>query len=446
MLKTKLYLVTAILGMLALVAGACAQPALTPAPTPTPSDEPSETETPTTTPAPALTGTLELLVTDAPPRENVTSIMVTVAEVQVHIASAEQEQEQEQEQSSSDNQTQEQELEQEQQQTQQGEGKWITIDLSANATTFDLLLIEGIERFLGTSEVDAGKYTQVRLVVETVQVRIGSGALQDATVPSKALKIVHPFKIVGGETTALVIDFDADKMVTVTGSGKITVKPVVKLLTKQVSSTGKPKEIEEEKDEELEFEGTIEHIDGSTWTMTIDGETRLVDVSGAEIEGEPVEGARAEVEGVVVGDTIIASEVKIKEVEEEEVDEEEEEEESVNHESIEVSCDEFINIKHITKEVEVNAGDSFKVTLCSNPTTGFEWSESAQIGDQTVMEQVKHRFAAPKNKQLAGAAGQEIWTFRALKEGTTTISMEYSQPWEGGTKVEWTFELTVVVK
>ena len=406
MLKTKLYLVTAILGMLALVAGACAQPALTPAPTPTPSDEPSETETPTTTPAPALTGTLELLVTDAPPRENVTSIMVTVAEVQVHIASAEQEQEQ----SSSDNQTQEQE----QQQTQQGEGKWITIDLSANATTFDLLLIEGIEKFLGTSEVDAGKYTQVRLVVETVQVRIGSGALQDATVPSKALKIVHPFKIVGGETTALVIDFDADKMVTVTGSGKIIVKPVVKLLTKQVSSTGKPKEIEEDKDEELEFEGTIEDIDGSTWTMTIDGETRLVDVSGAEIEGEPVEEARAEVEGVVVDDTIIASEVKIKEVEEE--------------------------------EVEVNAGDSFKVTLCSNPTTGFEWSESAQIGDQTVMEQVKHRFAAPKNKQLAGAAGQEIWTFRALKEGTTTISMEYSQPWEGGTKVEWTFELTVVVK
>lgn len=424
MLKTKLYLVTATLAMLALVASACAQPALTP------SDEPSTT--PTTTPAPALTGTLELLVTDAPPREAVTSIMVTVAEVQVHMASAEQEKEQ----SSSDNQTQEQELEQ--QQTQQGEGKWITIGLSANTTTFDLLLIEGIEQFLGTSEVDAGKYTQVRLVVETVQVRIGTGALQDATVPSKTLKIVHPFKIVGGETTALVIDFDADKMVTVTGSGKIIVKPVVKLLTRQVSSTGKPTEIKQEKDEELEFEGTIEDLDGSTWTMTIDGETRLVDVSGAEIEGEPVEGARAEVVGVVVDDTIIASKVKIKEVEEEE--------ESVNHESIEVSCDEFIDVKHISKEVEVNAGDSFKVTLCSNPTTGFEWSESAQIGDQTVVEQVNHRFAAPTDKQLAGAAGQEIWTFRALKEGTTTISIEYSQPWEGGTKVEWTFQLTVVVK
>jgi len=401
--------------MCALVAGACAQPATTP----------------TTTPAPALTGTLELLVTDAPPREEVSRIMVTVAEVRVHMASAEQEQEQ----SNSDNQTQEQE----QQQTQQGGGGWITINLSANATTFDLLLIEGIEQFLGTSEVEAGKYTQVRLVIKTVQVAFDGGSLQDATVPSKEIKIIHPFKIVGGETTTLVIDFDADKMVTVTGSGKIIVKPVVKILTKQVSSTGKTEEINEEEDQELEFEGTIEDIDGSTWTMTIDGETRLVDVSGAEIEGEPVEGAWAEVEGVVVGDTIIASKVKIKE-------EEEEEEESVNHESIEVSCDEFMNVNHISKEVEINAGDSFKVTLCSNPTTGFEWSESAQIGDQTFVKQVNHRFAAPKNKQLAGAAGQEIWTFRALKEGTTTISMEYSQPWEGGTKVEWTFELTVVVK
>ena len=419
MIKTKLYLVTAILGMCALVAGACAQPATTP----------------TTTPAPALTGTLELLVTDAPPREEVSRIMVTVAEVRVHMAAAEQEQEQ----SNSDNQTQEQE----QQQTQQGGGGWITINLSANATTFDLLLIEGIEQFLGTSEVEAGKYTQVRLVIKTVQVAFDGGSLQDATVPSKEIKIIHPFKIVGGETTTLVIDFDADKMVTVTGSGKIIVKPVVKILTKQVSSTGKTEEINEEEDQELEFEGTIEDIDGSTWTMTIDGETRLVDVSGAEIEGEPVKGAWAEVEGVVVGDTIIASKVKIKE---EEVEEEEEEEESVNHESIEVSCDEFMNVNHISKEVEINAGDSFKVTLCSNPTTGFEWSESAQIGDQTFVKQVNHRFAAPKNKQLAGAAGQEIWTFRALKEGTTTISMEYSQPWEGGTKVEWTFELTVVVK
>ena len=156
--------------------------------------------------------------------------MVTIAEVQVHKAVAEQEQEQ----AGSDNQTQEQE----QQQTQQGEGEWTMIDISDNATAFDLLQIKGLEQFLGASEVAAGKYTQVRLVVDTVQVALGGGELQDATVPSNELKIVRPFDVVAGEATVLILDFEADKMVTVTGSGKIIVKPVIKLTVRQEKPTG----------------------------------------------------------------------------------------------------------------------------------------------------------------------------------------------------------------
>ena len=241
MFKYKTYLAVAILSMLALVAGACAQPAPTPVPTPTPTPTP----VPVPTPTPAITGTLKVYVTDAPPREEVTGIMVTISEVQVHKALAEQEREQEQQQSGSGNQTQE--GEQEQQQTQQGEGEWITIDLSDNATTFDLLQIRGIEQYLGTSEVEAAKYTQVRLVVETVQVEFNnSGDLKDARIPSKELKIVHPFSIIDGETTALVIDFDADRMVTVTGSGDIIVKPVVKLTDKQEKSSGQKDKTKQE--------------------------------------------------------------------------------------------------------------------------------------------------------------------------------------------------------
>ncbi|MFC1992857.1 DUF4382 domain-containing protein [Chloroflexota bacterium] len=214
--KSKMYAVIAILGMVALVAGACA---------------PTTPTTPTT-PAQAVTGTLEVYVTDARSREEVTGIILTVSEVQVHKALAEQEQQQ----SGTGNQTQEQEQEQ---QTQQGEGEWISITIDDAARTFNLLDIEGIEQYLGQIETEAVKYTQVRLVVETVQVEFNnSGNPEDARIPSKELKIVHPFNIVKGETTALVIDFDADKMVTVTGSGDIIVKPVVKLTTKQPNSQG----------------------------------------------------------------------------------------------------------------------------------------------------------------------------------------------------------------
>jgi hypothetical protein len=48
-------------------------------------------------------------------------------------------------------------------------------------------------------------------------------------LPSGKLKFVRPFSIVEGQTTALLFDFDAEKSVNVTGSGKIIVKPVVKL-------------------------------------------------------------------------------------------------------------------------------------------------------------------------------------------------------------------------
>jgi heat shock protein HslJ len=252
MFKSKLYIVIAVLGVLALVTGACAQ----------------------TTPTQAATGTLKVYVTDARSRETVTSIMVTVSEVQIHKALAEQEQEQQQ--SGTGNQAQEQE--QEQQQTQQGEGEWISVNITDDARTFDLLDIEGIEQYLGQVEVEAVKYTQVRLVVDAVQVEFNdSGELEDARIPSKELKIVHPFNIVKGETTALVIDFDADKMVTVTGSGDIIVKPVVKLAVRQEKSSGQ----KDSTKQELTLEDT-------KWILLSYGETgNLTDVlANTEITAE----------------------------------------------------------------------------------------------------------------------------------------------------------------
>jgi len=114
--------------------------------------------------------------------------------------------------------------------------------------------------------------------------------------------------------------------------------------------------------------------------------------------------------------------------------------------SVDVSCDDFMKQNHISQEAEVAVDGSLTVTLCSNPTTGFQWVESAQISDQTVLQQTDHKFVPPEEAGIVGAAGQEIWTFQTLKKGTSTISMEYSRPWEGGEKGEWTFVLTVTVK
>ena len=119
-----------------------------------------------------------------------------------------------------------------------------------------------------------------------------------------------------------------------------------------------------------------------------------------------------------------------------------------NKVSVAVTCDDFMNQKHISKQFEIQAGGLLTVTLCSNPTTGFQWSEKAQISDATVLKQVGHEFIGPESEPPPppGTPGQEVWTFEALKTGTSTVSMEYSRPWAGGEKGEWTFNLTVTVK
>jgi inhibitor of cysteine peptidase len=107
----------------------------------------------------------------------------------------------------------------------------------------------------------------------------------------------------------------------------------------------------------------------------------------------------------------------------------------------EVSVDESAN----GNEVEIAVNGTLTVTLESNPTTGFQW-ELASISDQGVLEKQSNTFEEPEESGTVGAPGKEVWVFKALKKGTSTISMEYSRPWEGGEKGAQTFTISVVVK
>jgi len=115
---------------------------------------------------------------------------------------------------------------------------------------------------------------------------------------------------------------------------------------------------------------------------------------------------------------------------------------------VEVSCDEFYDNHHINTTLEVQIGETFEVKLCSNPTTGFQWSEEAQISNAAILKQEDHKFIGAENEPPPppGTPGQEIWTFKALKQGSSDIYLEYSRPWEGGEKGEWTCTVNVVVK
>ena len=195
-------------------------------PTPSPIPAPG----PLTPPASSglATGTLTVLVTDAP-SYTVTSVVVHFSEVWVHKAAEE----------------------------EGGEGEWIQLNITGGMLetgSFDLaeLRDEGETEELVAAELLAGKYTQLRVVmdeVEGVKVDFEENPSEEpitAKLPSGNLKFVRPFVVEADGSTEIVLDFDLQKSVVFTGASqsddiKIIVKPVVKLA---VTNGGKPAKLE----------------------------------------------------------------------------------------------------------------------------------------------------------------------------------------------------------
>ena len=103
---------------------------------------------------------------------------------------------------------------------------WFTI--VEGPKTFDLIEIKDVKEFLGEKELTAGKYTQIRLTVESAKLMI-SGEEESLKIPSGSIKLVKNFNIVDGGTTTLTIDFDAEKSVHQAGSIYI-IKPTIKVI------------------------------------------------------------------------------------------------------------------------------------------------------------------------------------------------------------------------
>jgi inhibitor of cysteine peptidase len=79
--------------------------------------------------------------------------------------------------------------------------------------------------------------------------------------------------------------------------------------------------------------------------------------------------------------------------------------------------------------VNVFAGKSFQVEIKSNPTTGYQWQLAKPV-DKNFVEFESSVFIPPKNNNIMGASGKEIWTFKAVKSGETKLYFQYVRPWE----------------
>ena len=164
-------------------------------------------------PAPAAPvstlGTLAVSMTDAPAC-GFDAVNVTVSKVRVHRSDT----------------------------AAEGDTGWTDITLSPAKKVNLLNLTNGVLEALGQTSLVAGRYTQLRLVLDSAAnantvVPTGSTAEQPLVTPSglqSGIKLVGQFDVAAGQKSDVVLDFDACKSVVTRGQGSYALKPVVKVV------------------------------------------------------------------------------------------------------------------------------------------------------------------------------------------------------------------------
>lgn len=116
---------------------------------------------------------------------------------------------------------------------------WVTID-STTRTHNLLLLTNGASALLGEGSLDAGRYTQIRLIIgEGSTVVVGGISLQ-LKIPSgmqTGLKLVHQFEIQANTLYELMLDFDASRSIHKDGPGTYILQPVIRVQALQTSGS-----------------------------------------------------------------------------------------------------------------------------------------------------------------------------------------------------------------
>lgn len=116
---------------------------------------------------------------------------------------------------------------------------WFTINNIPG--TYDLLTLRnGASAVLGNNELEAGQYSQIRLIIGTGSNVVVDGITHPLDIPSGAqsgLKLNHAFQIQPGLLYELILDFDAERSIVLTGNNQYKLKPVIRLVPTVISGT-----------------------------------------------------------------------------------------------------------------------------------------------------------------------------------------------------------------
>jgi hypothetical protein len=122
------------------------------------------------------------------------------------------------------------------------------VDTTAISRTCDLKKLVGRQDVLGVGPLEAGHYTQLRLVVSSATLyfdnasdgpscatTVAPPAGRSATleIPSGEVRLNRPFTLNEGGALTMVIDFDGEQSVTDLGNGRFRMTPVIAVVSVQ---------------------------------------------------------------------------------------------------------------------------------------------------------------------------------------------------------------------
>ena len=79
-----------------------------------------------------------------------------------------------------------------------------------------------------------------------------------------------------------------------------------------------------------------------------------------------------------------------------------------------------------TQLIAVKAGKTFELVVPSNPSTGYHWDVIPEL-DENIVQFVSQEYI-PEQPVKPGSGGVDVWTFRGINPGDTTVVLGYYPP------------------
>lgn len=134
-------------------------------------------------------------------------------------------------------------------------GEWIELVNDTAGIDVDLLNVTGTRAaFLGEEDLEAGRYTQIRIVAIEAYGIDHDGNRTDITLSNDVLKVPRSFEVQAGNESRILLDIDLDRSLRETGQGWRMTPVIGKTIVDIVDDASSGEEVSQAGDEE-ELEG-----------------------------------------------------------------------------------------------------------------------------------------------------------------------------------------------